>query len=89
MSLSLEQREVLLLFHQQDWPIWLIAEHLAMPEGTVKSHLHRGRRRLRDAMEVDPGAGADPGSTVAGERDDVQTEVRVGAMIRGRGVTHE
>lgn len=41
------QREILILFHQQDWPIALIAQHLNMPEGTVKSHLHRGRRRLR------------------------------------------
>ena len=50
MVLSLEQREVMILFHQQDWPIWLIAEHLEMPEGTVKSHLHRGRRRLREVL---------------------------------------
>jgi RNA polymerase sigma-70 factor (ECF subfamily) len=50
MVLSLEQREVIVLFHQHDWPIWLIAEHLGMPEGTVKSHLHRGRMRLRDVM---------------------------------------
>ncbi len=52
MTLSFEQREVVVLFHQQDWPIWLIAEHLQMPEGTVKSHLHRGRRRLREAMSA-------------------------------------
>lgn len=50
MGLSLEQREVMILFHQQEWPIWLIAEHLGMPEGTVKSHLHRGRRRLREVL---------------------------------------
>src|SRR4051812_36914951 len=50
MVLSLEQREVIVLFHQHDWPIWLIAEHLGMPEGTVKSHLHRGRMRLRDVF---------------------------------------
>ena len=25
MTLSLEQREVVVLFHQHDWPIWLIA----------------------------------------------------------------
>ncbi|MEA5614564.1 RNA polymerase sigma factor [Nodularia spumigena] len=51
MELSEEQREVLVLFHQLDWPIALIAEHLAMPEGTVKSHLHRGRRRLRQVFQ--------------------------------------
>ncbi|MFK7760341.1 MAG: RNA polymerase sigma factor [Phycisphaerales bacterium] len=47
MHLSVEQREIIVLFHQLDWPIALIASHLDMPEGTVKSHLHRGRRRLR------------------------------------------
>lgn len=46
-SLSEEQREVIILFHQLDWPISQIAEYMDMPEGTVKSHLHRGRRRMR------------------------------------------
>ncbi|MBL8962934.1 MAG: sigma-70 family RNA polymerase sigma factor [Phycisphaeraceae bacterium] len=48
--LSDEQREVVLLFHQHDWPIRAIADHLHLPEGTIKSHLHRGRRALRDAL---------------------------------------
>lgn len=47
LSLSEEQREIIILFHQLDWPISLIASHLDMPEGTIKSHLHRGRKRLR------------------------------------------
>lgn len=46
------QREILVLFHQNSWPIALIAQHLAMPEGTVKSHLHRGRRKLRALIEA-------------------------------------
>jgi RNA polymerase sigma-70 factor (ECF subfamily) len=50
MTLSIEQREVLVLFHQHEWPIWLIAEQMEIPEGTVKSHLHRGRMRLREAI---------------------------------------
>ena len=50
MKLSIDQREVLVLFHQHEWPIWLIAEHLGMPEGTIKSHLHRGRQRLREVL---------------------------------------
>ncbi|MBX3363260.1 MAG: sigma-70 family RNA polymerase sigma factor [Phycisphaeraceae bacterium] len=53
MELSIEQREVLVLFHQLDWPICVIAQHMSMPEGTVKSHLHRGRRRLRDLLAGD------------------------------------
>jgi RNA polymerase sigma-70 factor (ECF subfamily) len=44
LALPPEQREIIILFHQQDWPIWLIAQHMDMPEGTVKSHLHRGRQ---------------------------------------------
>ena len=47
LTLTDEQREIIILFHQLDWPIALIATHLDMPEGTIKSHLHRGRKRLR------------------------------------------
>lgn len=52
MELSLEQREILVLFHQLDWPIARISDHLGMPEGTVKSHLHRGRKRMRRYFEL-------------------------------------
>jgi len=45
--LSEDQREIVVLFHQLDWPITQIAEHMEMPEGTIKSHLHRGRQRMR------------------------------------------
>jgi RNA polymerase sigma-70 factor, ECF subfamily len=78
------QREILVLFHQHDWPIWLIAEHLELPEGTVKSHLHRGRMRLRDGLrrvertrgmvfdETQPLSGrpADPRNVAHGARKD-------------------
>jgi RNA polymerase sigma-70 factor, ECF subfamily len=49
-SLTDIQKEVILLFHQQGWCIALIADHLDIPEGTVKSHLHRGRQRLRRSL---------------------------------------
>ena len=29
-----EQREVVVLFHQHEWPLWLIAEQLEIPLGT-------------------------------------------------------
>jgi RNA polymerase sigma-70 factor (ECF subfamily) len=51
LQLPHEQREVVVLFHQFDWSIAQIAAHMDMPQGTVKSHLHRGRRRLRAALE--------------------------------------
>jgi RNA polymerase sigma-70 factor (ECF subfamily) len=50
-ELGADQREIVVLFHQQDWPISRIAEFKGMPEGTVKSHLHRGRRKMRDYFE--------------------------------------
>lgn len=53
-ELTSDQREVIVLFHQFDWPIAIIAQHLDMPEGTVKSHLHRGRRRLREVLGAQP-----------------------------------
>jgi RNA polymerase sigma-70 factor (ECF subfamily) len=52
-TLNDQQREIVLLFHQQNWPITEIAEHLRMPEGTVKSHLHRARKRMKRAIAGD------------------------------------
>ncbi len=49
-KLTPQQREIILLFHQQNWPINEIATHLRMPEGTVKSHLHRARKRMKNAI---------------------------------------
>lgn len=51
LDLPEDQREIVVLFHQFDWPIRIIAQHMDMPEGTVKSHLHRGRRRMRMLLE--------------------------------------
>ncbi|MEY2714983.1 MAG: hypothetical protein RIT24_1326 [Planctomycetota bacterium] len=45
------QREIVLLFHQQNWSVQQIAHELSMPEGTIKSHLFRARRRMLEAIE--------------------------------------
>lgn len=50
-SLNETQREIVLLFHQQEWPITELAQYMRMPEGTIKSHLHRARQRMREAIE--------------------------------------
>ncbi|MBX3355177.1 MAG: RNA polymerase sigma factor [Phycisphaeraceae bacterium] len=47
------QREIVLLFHQQQWSIGEIAGTLGIPEGTVKSHLFRARRRMQAFIESD------------------------------------
>jgi len=51
--LSAEQREVVVLFYQLQWPVDHIAEYLDMPSGTIKSHLHRARARMKLALEQD------------------------------------
>lgn len=45
------QREIVLLFHQQGWSVQQISNELSMPEGTIKSHLFRARRRMLEAIE--------------------------------------
>jgi RNA polymerase sigma-70 factor, ECF subfamily len=60
LALPEVQREVLILFHQLDWPIALIAQHMDMPEGTVKSHLHRGRRKMRVLLEANKNSAHHP-----------------------------
>jgi RNA polymerase sigma-70 factor, ECF subfamily len=50
------QREVVLLHDLEGWKHREIAERLAMPSGTVRSHLHFARRRLRELLTRSPGA---------------------------------
>ncbi len=41
------ERAVIVLFHRNEKKYSEIAEILSIPEGTVKTHLHRGRQKLR------------------------------------------
>ena len=47
-----EQREVIVLFYLQERSIEDVATMLDLPEGTVKSHLHRARKAMAAMMEV-------------------------------------
>lgn len=46
-----EYRSVLELFYRVELEVAEIAEVLGIPEGTVKSRLHEGRARVRQALE--------------------------------------
>jgi RNA polymerase sigma factor (sigma-70 family) len=49
-SVPVREREALVLFHLQDLSLEDCAEICAVPVGTVKSRLHRGRRLLRENL---------------------------------------
>lgn len=50
MQLSDIERTVLVLYHQEERSYQQIAEALGLPLGTVRTHLHRGRKKLKDAI---------------------------------------
>ncbi len=54
-ALSPDQRDCVVLHHLEDLPVTEVARLLGMKEGTVRSHLHRGRAELaaRLATETD------------------------------------
>ena len=47
-ALGAIERQVLCRFHRDGWSVSEISVELGMPAGTVKSHLHRARRRLAE-----------------------------------------
>jgi len=49
--LSHLERTVLVLFHQEDRTYEQIAQTLNLPLNTVRTHLHRGRKKLREALQ--------------------------------------
>jgi RNA polymerase sigma-70 factor (ECF subfamily) len=50
-ALSQVERTVLVLYHQQERSYEQIAHILGMPIGTVRTHLHRGRGKMREALK--------------------------------------
>ncbi len=72
MSLGEDQREIVVLFHQLDWPITLIAQHMGMPEGTIKSHLHRSRKKLRSLLAAHARHGSRMREALASEESGAQ-----------------
>ena len=58
--LSAIERTVLVLYHQEERTYEQISLTLGLPLGTVRTHLHRGRKRLRESLLAvkDRGRGA-------------------------------
>lgn len=52
-----DRREVVLLHDMEGWTHREIAERLDLPPGTVRSHLHHARRRLRELLGDTTGGG--------------------------------
>ncbi len=48
--LSNIERTVLVLYHQEERTYEQISLALGMPLGTIRTHLHRGRKRLRECL---------------------------------------
>jgi len=55
-QLSEVERAVIILYHQEEQSYEQIAHILGLPIGTVRTHLHRGRKRLREALNTVEGA---------------------------------
>ena len=51
-QLSEVERAVLVLYHQEERSYEQIAVTLGMPINTVRTHLHRGRKRLRESLRT-------------------------------------
>jgi RNA polymerase sigma-70 factor (ECF subfamily) len=51
-ELSGVERTVLILYHQEERSYEQIALALSMPIGTIRTHLHRGRKKLRERLQV-------------------------------------
>ena len=49
--LSQIERTILILYHQEERSYEQISYALGMPIGTVRTHLHRGRKKLREAIQ--------------------------------------
>jgi len=49
-QLSQVERAVLVLYHQEERTYEQIALALGLPIGTVRTHLHRGRKKLREGI---------------------------------------
>ena len=53
LKMPKQYQEVLLLYYYDEFSIKEIADILDIPQGTVKSRLARGRKQLRNLLEME------------------------------------
>jgi RNA polymerase sigma-70 factor (ECF subfamily) len=58
LALSEPERAILVLYHQEDLSYEAIAAALEMPINTVRTHLHRGRKRMGELVRARLGSAA-------------------------------
>ena len=58
------ERSVLVLYHQEECSYEGISVALGLPINTVRTHLHRGRKRLAELVQTRTGARAHPKETI-------------------------
>ena len=51
-KLSQVERAVIVLYHQEERTYEQISLALSLPIGTVRTHLHRGRKKMREALQT-------------------------------------
>lgn len=51
-KLSQIERTVIVLYHQEERTYEQISLSLGLPIGTVRTHLHRGRKKMRQALQA-------------------------------------
>lgn len=70
LALPRKYRDAVLLYYFHDMDVTRAAATLGLPEGTVKSHLHRARKRLEQHLgswlRPSPGSGSDRARTPPG-----------------------
>ena len=49
-ALTPHQREIVILYHHKGKSVHQISDLLGMPEGTIKSRIHRARKALKEAL---------------------------------------
>jgi len=86
-SLSAAQRAVLLMYYDYGFSIKEIAHNLALPAGTVASHLARGRSAVAEYIQFSPTRGANVLERIETVRglDQGQQELPERKILDGQG----